>query len=115
MQGSLSKGKCCNYPKAWKTTAAARPADSLQPGLDATFLCERGSRFSSASPEAWQPTRRGEPRRGEASGPELASLWEPAGNAAVPTWLPPLQRLLLTASRCFVMAEISLRRANVNR
>eukprot|EP00064_Thunnus_orientalis_P025958 superscaffoldBa00014621_g26406 len=29
-----------------------------------------------------------------ASGPELASLREPTGNVAVPTWLPPLRLLI---------------------
>lgn len=57
--GSLSKGKCCNYPKAWNASvvAAAVPDGSqpASPGLDASFLWVNS--FFSALPAAWQPAR----------------------------------------------------------
>lgn len=84
MQGSLSKGKCCNYPKARKPAAAARPDDSLRPGRRLPLWARQQVFLGIArSPAASEGARwrRAEPRR-------AARSWRASGS---PPALPQCQ------------------------
>lgn len=121
LQGSLSKGKCCNYPKAWNASAAAAsPADELQPGSRQAALPGPRAGFLSASMAAGFSQHRLKP--GSQGGSELvarreARSWRASGS---PLATPPCQPGCCRRARSLVCdwlfwkaAESHLRMFNV--